>query len=180
MLALGGSGSTSYRAIKFNVSGSSTITVVGMSSGTATRTLNISNGSSVIGTLSMTSSLASQSFNYTGGAGTLYIYSAGSGINLYSVSVADSNSGSSMAEFAIDLGDNGSSSTADAVAEEEESVEETGAVETELNGFVVIEAEAAVEEFVEDSIELDAETEELTDDFSLVSIQLEEEAIELE
>lgn len=88
-LALGGGGSTSYRALKFDVNGSCTITVTGKSSGSSTRTLALcdSNGNQ-LGTISCTSSLASGTYNYTGSAGTLYIYSTGSGINLYEVKIS--------------------------------------------------------------------------------------------
>lgn len=88
-LALGGGGSTSYRALKFNVNGPCTITVIGKSSGSSTRTLAVcdSSGNS-LGTISCTSSLASGTYNYTGSAGTVYVYSTGSGINLYEVKVS--------------------------------------------------------------------------------------------
>lgn len=86
-LALGGSGSTSYRAMKFDVTGPCTIKVVAKSSGSSARTLAVSNGSSVLGTISAPTSLAEGTYSYTGGAGTLYIYSQNSGINVYDVSV---------------------------------------------------------------------------------------------
>jgi rhamnogalacturonan endolyase len=86
-LALGGSGGTSYRAMKFDVTGPCTIKVVSKSSGSSARTLAVSNGSSVIGTISAPTSLDEGTYSYTGGAGTLYIYSQNSGINVYDVSV---------------------------------------------------------------------------------------------
>ena len=87
MLALGGGGAVSYRSVVFDVTGPCTIKVVGKSSGSTTRTLVVSDGSSQIGSMSETSSLTENSYSYTGGAGKLYLYSAGSGINLYQISV---------------------------------------------------------------------------------------------
>lgn len=87
MLALGGGGATGYRSVAFNVSGPCTIKVVGKSSGSTTRTLAVSDGTNEIGTMSQTSTLAENSYSYTGGAGTIYLYSKGSGINLYEISV---------------------------------------------------------------------------------------------
>ena len=88
-LGLGGSGSTSYRALKFSVNGACTIKVTGKSSGSSTRYLAITDASgNELGTITCTSSLATGSFSYSGGAGELYIYSKGSGINLYEVSVS--------------------------------------------------------------------------------------------
>lgn len=88
-LALGGSGSTSYRALKFSVNGACTIKVTGKSSGSSTRYLAITDASgNELGTITCNSSVATGSFTYSGSAGELYIYSKGSGINLYEVSVS--------------------------------------------------------------------------------------------
>lgn len=87
MLALGGGGNTSYRSMAFNVTGPCTIKVIAKSSGSSTRYLAVSDGSNVLGTMAQTSTLAETSYTYTGGAGTLYLYSQGSGINVYEVSV---------------------------------------------------------------------------------------------
>ena len=84
-LALGGSGSTSYRAAALDVSGKSTIKVTARSSGSSTRTLNVTDSKgNVLGTISCGSSAATGSvtINYSG---TVYIYSAGSGINIYKI-----------------------------------------------------------------------------------------------
>lgn len=87
-LALGGAGSTSYRALKFDANGSCTITVTGKSSGSSTRYLAVCDANeNQLGTIECTSSLGTQSYNYTGSAGTIYLYSTGSGINLYEVKV---------------------------------------------------------------------------------------------
>ncbi len=87
MLALGGGGNTNYRSVKFDVTGPCTIKVIGKSSGSSTRTLAVSDGSSVLGTMSETSSLTENSYSYTGNGGTIYLYSQGSGINIYQISV---------------------------------------------------------------------------------------------
>lgn len=94
-LALGGSGSTSYRAIKVPVNGSSTIKVTLMSSSSSTRALVIANSSgNELTTLSATSSLAVQSYKYTGSSGHIYLYSSNSGINIFKIQVDDSSSDS--------------------------------------------------------------------------------------
>ena len=94
-LALGGTGSTSYRAVKVPVSGASTLKVVLASSGSSTRNLVVadSNGKKLT-TLSATKSAALQSYSYKGSAGSLYLYSAGSGIDIFKIQV-DTASGSS-------------------------------------------------------------------------------------
>lgn len=94
-LALGGTGSTSYRAVKVPVSGASTLKVVLASSGSSTRNLVVadSNGKKLT-TLSATKSAALQSYSYKGSAGSLYLYSTGSGIDIFKIQV-DTASGSS-------------------------------------------------------------------------------------
>ncbi|MCI5604917.1 MAG: RICIN domain-containing protein [Clostridia bacterium] len=86
-LALGGSGNTSYRSMKFDVAGPCTIKVIAKSSGSSDRTLAVSNGSDVLGTITAPTTLAEGTYSYTGGAGTIYIYSQNSGINVYDISV---------------------------------------------------------------------------------------------
>lgn len=95
-LALGGTGSTSYRAVKVPVEGASTIKVVLRSSGSSTRNLVVadSNGSKLT-TLSATSTASLQSYSYKGSAGYVYLYSEGSGINIYKIQVDKSSSSSS-------------------------------------------------------------------------------------
>lgn len=84
-LALGGSGSTTYRAVALDVSGTSTIKVTAKSSGSDTRTLKFVNGSGTeVGTMSCTADVTLGSVKING-SGTIYIYSAGSGINIYKV-----------------------------------------------------------------------------------------------
>jgi hypothetical protein len=92
---LGGDGSpTSARAVKFDVTGSCTITVYAMSSSGSgsDRTLVVSDGTTQVGTISAPSTVLNEgtgngSVTYTGGAGNIYLYSGGSGINLYGVKV---------------------------------------------------------------------------------------------
>ncbi len=95
-LALSGTGSTSYRAVKVPVEGASTIKVVLRSSGSSTRDLVVadSNGKKLT-TLSATSTAAQQSYSYKGSAGYVYLYSAGSGINIYKIQVDKASSSSS-------------------------------------------------------------------------------------
>lgn len=87
-LALGGGGSTSYRAVKLPVSGSDTIKVILRSSGNTARTLVVadSNGNQ-LGTMTAGTSASLQSYSYSGSSGYLYLYSSGSGINLYKIQV---------------------------------------------------------------------------------------------
>ena len=95
-LALGGSGSTSYRSVKVPVNGASTIKVTLMSSGSSSRNLIVANSSgSKLTTLTAGTSLATQSYNYTGSKGYIYLYSAGSGINIFKIQVDDNSSSSS-------------------------------------------------------------------------------------
>lgn len=92
-LALGGTGTTSYRSVKVPVEGASTIKVTLNAS--ASRTLVVANGSgSQVGTLSASTTAATKSYSYNGGKGFIYLYSSNSNINLYKIQV-DSNSTSS-------------------------------------------------------------------------------------
>jgi pectate lyase len=88
---LGGSGSTSVRAIKFTTTSAGTIKVTGASTGSDTRTINISDGSSVIGTIATGASTTVD----LPAAGTYYVYSAGKGINISFIGVTynDDNGG---------------------------------------------------------------------------------------
>lgn len=110
-LALGGSGSKDYRAIKVPVSGSDTIKVVLRSSGSSTRTLIVadSNGKQ-LGTISAPSSATQGTYSYSGSAGYVYLYSAGSGINVYKIQV-DSNSSTSGSSSSSSSGSSSSSSS---------------------------------------------------------------------
>lgn len=87
-LALGGAGNTSYRSVKIPVSGACTVKVALMSSGSSTRTLIVAdqNGSQ-LSTMSAGTSLAYGVYQYTGSQGSIYLYSAGSGINLYRIQI---------------------------------------------------------------------------------------------
>ncbi len=106
-LALGGTGNTSYRAVKVPVSGSDTIKVVLKSSGSSTRSLVVADASgNKLGTLSAGSSASIQSYNYSGSSGYVYLYSSGSGINIYKIQVDSKSSSSSSSSSS-----NSSSST---------------------------------------------------------------------
>ncbi|MDO5382388.1 MAG: hypothetical protein Q4F06_06720, partial [Eubacteriales bacterium] len=93
-LALGGTGSVSYRAVKVPVSGSDTIKVVLRSSGSSTRTLVVADSKgNRLGTISAKSSASQGTYSYSGSSGYVYLYSSGSGINIYKIQV-DSNGSS--------------------------------------------------------------------------------------
>lgn len=88
-LQLNGTGSTTERALKFDVTGDCTITIYGMSGNSSnSRPLAISDGSTEKATQNLGgSALEKMTYTHTGGAGSLYIYSNDSGINLYLVKV---------------------------------------------------------------------------------------------
>ncbi|MBQ2803647.1 MAG: hypothetical protein IJF07_07090, partial [Lachnospiraceae bacterium] len=93
-LALGGGGNTSYRAVKIPVTGSDTIKVALRSSGTTTRTLVVADKSgNKLGTISAASTASVGTYEYSGEAGYVYLYSSGSGINLYMIQVDSENAG---------------------------------------------------------------------------------------
>lgn len=94
-LALGGSGSISYRAVKVPVSAEATIKVVLRSSGGEKRTLVVADASgNQIGTMEADVVATQASYHYKGSAGSVYLYSANSGINIYKIQV-DNNGTSS-------------------------------------------------------------------------------------
>ncbi|MCR5607729.1 MAG: choice-of-anchor A family protein [Lachnospiraceae bacterium] len=87
-LMLGGTGNTSYRSIKVPVKNGQTIAVVFRSNNTsATRTLAIAdaNGNKLTTMSASTTNIGT--YKYTGNDGYVYIYSTGSGINVYDVEV---------------------------------------------------------------------------------------------
>ncbi|MBR1445410.1 MAG: RICIN domain-containing protein, partial [Firmicutes bacterium] len=93
-LALGGTGTATYRSVSFECNGQATVKITGRSSGSSSRKLVIAdiNGKELGSvTLGSTAELATATINYSG---TVFIYSAGSGINLYKIQV-DSKSSSS-------------------------------------------------------------------------------------
>lgn len=90
-LATGGSGSTSYRAVKVPVSGVDTIKVVLKSSGSSARTLVVANSSGTqVGTITANTTASLGTFSYTGSAGYVYLYSSNSNINIYKIQVDSS------------------------------------------------------------------------------------------
>lgn len=112
-LALGGTGTTSYRSVKVPVSGASTIKVVLRSSGSSARTLVVADANgNKLGTISAPSTAALGTYKYTGSSGYVYLYSSGSGINLYKIQVdsTDSSSGGSSSGSGSSS-DSGSSSS---------------------------------------------------------------------
>jgi hypothetical protein len=88
-LKLGGTGSSTNRALKFDVTGACTITVYALSSSAGSdRQLALSDGTNEITTIAAPgSSTTLETYNYTGGAGTLYLYSKNSGVNVYLIKI---------------------------------------------------------------------------------------------
>ena len=95
-LKTGGTGSSSKRYLKFDVTGPCTIEVYLVSAGSADRTLNIYSGtygSTLLSTMTAPQTTpVKQSYNYTGGATSIYMGSANSGINLYGINLIYSGS----------------------------------------------------------------------------------------
>lgn len=86
-LNLGGSGNKDYRSVAFDIKGQNKIDVAIKSSGTTVRTLNVAaEDGTVLKALSADTTGRRYSFeiNYTG---KIYMYSAGSGINIYEISI---------------------------------------------------------------------------------------------
>ena len=79
------------RYFKFNVSGSSTISVGATTSSTgAARTIIVVNDDqSVIDSITNVNAVATYSYSYTGKASTIYLYSRASGINYYYLSATN-------------------------------------------------------------------------------------------
>lgn len=94
-LSLEGSGNLNYRNVKIPVNGASTVKVTLMSSGSNARSLVVADGNGTqLTTLNAGTSASTEEYNYTGSAGYVYLYSSGSGINIFKIQV-DDNSGSS-------------------------------------------------------------------------------------
>ena len=90
VLALGGSGNETSRNVQFIVAPKSRITIKCASTGDASRTVKISSNGSVLGTIDTPTNKAAGTgyVNYTGADNaTLFVYSGGSGINIYSIEV---------------------------------------------------------------------------------------------
>ncbi|MBQ6555856.1 MAG: carbohydrate binding domain-containing protein [Firmicutes bacterium] len=84
-LALGGGGSTSYRAVKVPVSGSTVLKVTAKSTGSDTRTLVFVNDSGQqVGSMDVNGTLATGQVTINGN-GNIYIYSTRNGINIYKI-----------------------------------------------------------------------------------------------
>lgn len=95
-LALGGGGTTSYRSVKVPVNGNGTLKVVLKSSGSSDRSLVVADGSgNELTTLSAGTTASLETYSYSGDAGYIYLYSAGSGINIYKIQMDDATSSGS-------------------------------------------------------------------------------------
>ena len=111
-LALGGTGSTSYRAVKVPVSGSDTIKVVLRSSGSSTRSLIVADSKGKkLGTISAEKNASLGTYTYSGSAGYIYLYSANSGINIYKIQVDSNGSSSNSGNSGSNSGNNSSGSS---------------------------------------------------------------------
>lgn len=94
-LALGGSGSTSRRAVSFKTTGTATLRITAKSSGNDTRTLQITNiHGDNLGSINCTSSANEQVINFRGDQ-TVFIYSSHSSILIYNIRLDSGTSSSS-------------------------------------------------------------------------------------
>jgi hypothetical protein len=85
--------------VAFDVTGNATITVYGISGGATERTLNFSDGGNIFNTFTVTDAIAKKTVSYTGSATTIYLYSQGSGINLYAILVEEADGGGSSGNY---------------------------------------------------------------------------------
>lgn len=87
-LALSGAGSTKYRAVSFDVSNNSKITITAKSATSTTRYLVICNEKGKqLSKQKITKSVSAKSYTYTGDAAKVYVYSTKGDINLYQIKV---------------------------------------------------------------------------------------------
>lgn len=94
-LSLEGSGTLNYRCVKVPVAGASTIKVTLMSSGSSARSLAVADANGTeLTTLNAGTSASTESYSYNGSAGYVYLYSTGSGINLFKIQVDDQSDSS--------------------------------------------------------------------------------------
>ena len=109
-LYFSGSGSTTSKAVKFTVNGACKIYVVTRSVGDDERKLVLYNGATKLHEFLAVVRSANppvSSYDYTGGAGSLYLYSANKGINVYLIKIVygSSSTPSIPAEGTISLTD---------------------------------------------------------------------------
>jgi hypothetical protein len=95
---LGGTGSTTSRALKFDVDGPSTITVYALSSSSGVdRNLIVHDGTTQLGIITApgtaTDAETGKGSVSTSAAGSIYIYSSNSGINIYGIYVETASGG---------------------------------------------------------------------------------------
>lgn len=101
-LSLEGSGNLNYRSVKVPVNGASTIKVTLMSSGSSVRSLVIADASGTqLTTLNAGTGALTESYSYNGSAGYVYLYSSGSGINIYKIQVDDQSDSSTPTDGII-------------------------------------------------------------------------------
>lgn len=137
-LALGGTGTTSYRSVKVPVTGNSTIKVTLRSSGSSSRNLVVANSSGKkLGTITAKSTASTGTYNYTGSSGYIYLYSSNSGINIYKIQVDSNNStssGSSGSSSSSSSSGSSSSSSSSGSSSSGSSSTVTGTTITVKNG----------------------------------------------
>ncbi len=104
-LKLGGAGNKSARYVAFRVASSCVIEVYAKSSGSDDRTLNLAvDGFNVIkSTLPANANGSHSTYTYSGEAANIYIYSAGSGINVFAIRVTYNNEGTALNNAEDDL-----------------------------------------------------------------------------
>lgn len=105
-LKFGGSGSTTKNTIKFTTSASANVTIYYMSGKSATeRTLLLTNstGTTVASGINNGDAIGSFTTDSAIDAGTYYIYSAGSGINVYGVKIVYENASSIVPPIGVTL-----------------------------------------------------------------------------
>jgi hypothetical protein len=82
-----GTGSTTNRAVKFDVAGPGTVSVVAISGNSSNdRAMILHDGTNQVGSVTVIGTPAdTYTYTYKGGAGSLYLYSGNSGINIYAI-----------------------------------------------------------------------------------------------
>lgn len=88
-LSLGGTGTTAQRAVTFTLDWATDINMYALSSGAAGRTLNVSDGTKVVKafTVAASTEAAIAPLSVKLAPGTYYIYSGGSGIDIYDICI---------------------------------------------------------------------------------------------
>jgi len=130
VLKTGGTGSATGRNLNFAVTGPCTIEVYCISANATTvRTVNMYSGSyggTLLTTMTADTVAAKRTYEYSGGATTIYLGSAGSGVNFYAINIIYTPA----ITYTLYYDENGGSGTMD-----EQTVEEGGSVTVKTNTF---------------------------------------------